>query len=276
MTPVPPVPLRSPASFLASAPRAAAGNGATAGNGASRHTVDPALPWNGRYYDFIAGGGAREPTPETVAQRLMESRLFVRLYENVMRPFFVRVFAGPNAGAPTPAEEARMYVELLAIERGQGPWLDMSCGAGGFTRGLAEARRDATVVGLDISGQMLDKAAAQLAELSNICLIRADVHELPFPDAVFAGVNNAGSLHLYKDRDTVFAEVFRVLRPGGTYVVSTFAESDRLLGRVFTKLTGVRRTDLPALPGHLARFGFTDYDERRYGDIFMARVRKPA
>lgn len=259
--PVPPVPLRFPASYSAGAPPPGAAG---------------ALPWNGRYYDFIAGAGASEPAPETVAQRLMESKLFVRLYENVMRPFFVRVFAGPNAGAPSPAEEEQMYEELLDLRSGGGPWLDMSCGAGGFTRGLAAARPDATFVGLDISGQMLDKAAAQLSGMSNVCLIRADVHDLPFPDAVFAGVNNAGSLHLYKDRDAVFREVFRVLKPGGTYVVSTFAESRRILGRVVTRLVGVRRTDLPALPGHLAQFGFGQYEERRFGDIFMAKVRKPA
>lgn len=227
------------------------------------------------YVDMIDAGNTARPPPPTMAQRLMESDLFVALYEHAMRPFFARVFAGPGAGVPTPADEFTVYERWLGFAQRQGPWLDLSCGAGYFTGRMAQAASNQLVVGLDLSDAMLEKAAQQLTGQSNTVLLRGDVKGLPFKDGAFEGINNAGSLHLYPDPDAAYREVFRLLKPGGVYVGSTFADSKRPLGRMGASLFGVRRTDLPALPSALSRAGFTDYEERRFGDAFIFKVRRP-
>nr|WP_283244476.1 methyltransferase domain-containing protein [Corallococcus exiguus] len=93
------------------------------------------------------------------------------------------------------------------------------------------------------------------AGTGNTVLLRGNVYELPMKDGVFSGVLNGGSLHLYPDPDLAYREIFRLRRPGGTYVASTFAESPRPLGRLGVSATGIRLRDLPGLPQALARAG---------------------
>jgi len=219
--------------------------------------------------------GRPDPAAPTPAQRLMESKAFVRLYEHVMRPFFGRVFAGPGARIPSPDEEFAIYVDWLGLKGSSDTWLDLSCGAGFCTRRMAEEAPGATVVGLDISTAMLERAVAGAADLPGIRFVRGDVRRLPFRDGGFAGVNNSGSLHLYADPDAAYREIFRLLRPGGTFTASTFAESSRPIGRYAAGLFGVRRTDLPGLPEALRAAGFVDYRLRTFGDAFVCAARRP-
>jgi len=227
------------------------------------------------YLDMLGEPGRPDPAPPTPAQRLMESRQFVRVYETAMRPFFGRVFAGPGARIPTPEDEFGIYREWLGLAGSAGTWLDLSCGAGFFTRRMAEAAPRATVVGVDISTAMLERAAASYRTRPGVHFVRGDVRRLPFRDGSFDGVSNAGSLHLYADPDSAYRAVFRLLKPGGTYTASTFAESDRPIGRYAARLFGVRRTDLPGLPEALGKAGFVDYRQRTFGDAFVAGARRP-
>ncbi|RKH18314.1 class I SAM-dependent methyltransferase [Corallococcus praedator] len=227
------------------------------------------------YTDLMQTGTQPRTPPNTVAQRLMESDAFVGVYEHLMRPLFVRIFAGPGATVPTPQEEYAVYERWLDVPARGGPWLDLSCGAGFYTQSLARSAGNQLVVGLDLSEAMLEKAARQVNGTGNTVLLRGNVYELPLRDGVFSGVLNAGSLHLYPDPDLAYREIFRLLKPGGTYVASTFAESPRPLGRLGVSATGIRRTDLPGLPAALARAGFVDYEEQRYGDAFILKVRRP-
>ena len=133
----------------------------------------------------------------------------------------------------------------------------------------------ALVVGLDISRAMLEVAAQRARGYSNVVLVRADAHKLPFTDGSFAGVNNAGALHAYDDAEQVLREVRRVLRPGGVLVGSTFAQAPTLVGRVTARLAGIRRYDPGELRAQLARLGFAEYEELRLGGAFVFRARRP-
>ncbi|QRK08321.1 class I SAM-dependent methyltransferase [Archangium violaceum] len=232
-------------------------------------------PEAGGYTDMLEAGGKSRPRPPTVAQQLMESEVFVSLYEHVMRPIFVRIFAGPDAGVPRPEGEYAIYERWLDVPARGGPWLDLSCGAGFYTQSLVRSAKGQHVVGIDLSDAMLEKAAKQLAGMRNVALLRGDARALPFREGTFSGVLNAGSLHLYADPDAAYREIFRLLQPGGTYVASTFAESPRPLGHLGVRMTGIRRTDLPGLPAALSRAGFVDYEEQRFGDAFIFKVRRP-
>jgi SAM-dependent methyltransferase len=223
----------------------------------------------------IAVGG--EPVTTTTEQKLMESELIARLYDRFWRPAFVRLLAGRGAGAAVGGLPGELFIHKhsLALDDRAGPWLDLSCGPGAFARALAAAAPGALVVGLDISRAMLGIAAQRTAGYTNVVLIRGDAHALPFGDGAFGGVNNAGALHAYDDPEIVFREIRRVLRPGGLYVGSTFAEAPSLLGKLTARAAGIRRFEPGELRAWLQRIGFADYEDVRLGAAFVFRVRRP-
>ncbi len=92
--------------------------------------------------------------------------------------------------------------------------LDLGCGKGRFARALGD--RGARVVGLDVSAAML--AGADGAGLDRV---RASARRLPFgPSSFDAAIAVEVLEHLAPCAiDEVCAEVRRVLRPGGTFVV---------------------------------------------------------
>ena len=207
----------------------------------------------------------------------MESELVARVYERLWRPTFVRMLAGRGAGAAVGGVSGELFIHKtsLGLDERPGPWLDLSCGSGAFTRALAAAAPGALVVGLDISRAMLSVAAERTAGYSNAVLVRGDAHTLPFVDGAFGGVNNAGALHAYDDPELVFREVRRVLRPGGVYVGSTFAEAPSIFGRIAARAAGIRRFEPGELRAWLQRIGFSDYEDVKLGGAFVFRVRRP-
>ena len=241
-----------------------------------RCTCGLAIDTRAGYLDLLTPGHA-EPTASTSEQRLMESSLVARLYERVWRPAFVRVLAGRGAGAAVGGFSGEFFIHkgALSLDGSAGPLLDLSCGPGLFTRALAAAAAGALVVGLDISRAMLEVAAGRSRGYANVVLVRGDGHKLPFADASFAGINNAGALHAYDDAEQVLREVHRVLRPGGVLVGSTFAQAPSLVGRVTARLAGIRRYDTGELRAQLARLGFAEYEELRLGGAFVFRARRP-
>lgn len=223
----------------------------------------------------VAIGG--EPTAASTEQRLMESDLIARVYDRLWRPTFVRLLAGRGAGAAVGGLSGELFIHKhsLGLDERPGPWLDLSCGPGAYVRALAAAAPGALIVGLDISRAMLEVAAQRTSGYTNAVLIRGDAHILPFVDGAFGGVNNAGALHAYDDPELVFREVRRVLRSGGIYVGSTFAEAPHLAGRLAARAAGIRRFEPGELRAWLQRIGFSDYEDVRLGGAFVFRVRRP-
>jgi len=229
------------------------------------------------YVDLLDTAANGEPTASSAEQRLMESELIARVYERFWRPAFVRLFAGSGAEAFTGGFGGEFFIHknALSMDLRDGPWLDLSCGPGTFSRAMASAAPGAWIVALDISRAMLEVAAKRSRGYSNVALVRADAHELPLADESFGGVNNGGALHAYEDPERVFSEVLRVLSPGGLFVGSTFAPSRSVFGKVAARVAGIRRFDPAELRAWLSRIGFADYEEVRLGSAFIFRVRKP-
>jgi arsenite methyltransferase len=96
--------------------------------------------------------------------------------------------------------------------------LDLGSGAG--TDSLVAAQMvgaEGRVTGIDMTPEMVAKARASAAELGagNAEFLEGEVERLPFPDASFDVVISNGVIDLIPDKDAVFAELSRVLRPGG-------------------------------------------------------------
>jgi arsenite methyltransferase len=96
--------------------------------------------------------------------------------------------------------------------------LDLGSGAG--TDSLIAAQmvgETGHITGIDMTPQMWAKARAAAAEMgaSNVEFVESEAESLPFPDGSFDVVISNGVIDLIPDKDAVFAELFRVLAPGG-------------------------------------------------------------
>jgi SAM-dependent methyltransferase len=109
-------------------------------------------------------------------------------------------------------ERARaMAVELLGD--GPGCCVDVGTGTGRALAALAGAGW--TVVGVDVSEDQLD-VARRRAPVTE--LLVADAHALPFADGEFDAAISCFTHTDFDDPGLVFAELARVLRPGGRFV----------------------------------------------------------
>jgi SAM-dependent methyltransferase len=96
--------------------------------------------------------------------------------------------------------------------------LDLGSGAG--TDSLVAAQmvgREGSVTGVDMTPEMIAKARASATELGvrNVEFVESEAEQLPFADGSFDAVISNGVIDQIPNKDAVFTELFRVLRPDG-------------------------------------------------------------
>lgn len=101
--------------------------------------------------------------------------------------------------------------------------LDLGCGAGTDLLIAAQMAGPAgRAIGVDMTASMLARAraSADAMGLRNVELHEALIEALPVPDGSVDLVISNGVIDLVPDKDAVFAEIDRVLRPGGRLQVA--------------------------------------------------------
>ena len=96
--------------------------------------------------------------------------------------------------------------------------LDLGCGAGTDLLIAAQmAGPDGRAIGVDMTRSMLDRADASARELAltNVELHESLIEALPIPESSVDVVISNGVIDLVPDKEAVFDEIDRVLRPGG-------------------------------------------------------------
>ncbi len=135
------------------------------------------------------------------------------VYEQLAAEYDERI---PGAGhADDMFTDSEMRFLMSKIDSGT-KVLDMGCGTGRFTIPLAVS--GARMTGLDLTSAMLDQARAKAEDAQvRIEFHQGDMAALPFPDNSFDVVTSMLALmHIpLPDRQSVFSEVARVLKPGG-------------------------------------------------------------
>jgi SAM-dependent methyltransferase len=101
--------------------------------------------------------------------------------------------------------------------------LDLGSG-GGFDSFLAARRVGKTgkVIGVDMTPEMIAKARtnAKAGNYENVEFLLGDIEALPLPDnSVDVAISNC-VINLVPDKEKVFQELNRVLRPGGRFMIS--------------------------------------------------------
>lgn len=101
--------------------------------------------------------------------------------------------------------------------------LDVACGTGRTLKFLREALPSASLYGIDLSPAYLRKANQWLSQLPAELpqLIQGNAENLPYQDNYFQGISNVFLFHELPNpvRQRVIDECFRVLQPGGIFVI---------------------------------------------------------
>jgi SAM-dependent methyltransferase/quercetin dioxygenase-like cupin family protein len=122
-------------------------------------------------------------------------------------------------------------VRHAGLNRGE---VVLDVGAGGGIDTVLAARRvgpGGRVVGLDMLAQMCERAraAVEAAGVAAWCeLLQGELEGIPLPDASVDVVISNGALNLSPRKSRVFAEIARVLRPGGRVCVADLVVDDDL------------------------------------------------
>jgi ubiquinone/menaquinone biosynthesis C-methylase UbiE len=143
-------------------------------------------------------------------------------------------------------------LDLTADDR----MLDVGCGTGAASR--AAAATGATVVGIDLSPQMIQQAVGLADGIENVDFEVADAEQLPFGDREFTSVLCSNSFHHYPDPLEATREMTRVLAPGGRLVIGD-ACADRAMARIADRFLRLLE------PGHVRLYRSTELGSFLHG-----------
>ncbi|MFT3912095.1 MAG: arsenite methyltransferase [Ferruginibacter sp.] len=101
--------------------------------------------------------------------------------------------------------------------------IDLGSGAGNDCFiARSEAGEDGSVIGIDFTPAMIEKAKINAEKLGykNVAFLQGDIEKMPVPENIADVIVSNCVLNLVPDKDRVFKEIFRVLKPGGHFSIS--------------------------------------------------------
>lgn len=177
--------------------------------------AEAALAATARRSDSAAQASCCGPTGEVVFGEI--------LYADADRAGLPQaaVLASLGCGNPTAVAELREGERVLDL------------GSGGGIDVILSARRvgpTGRAIGLDMTDEMLALAQRNAADagVDNVEFVRGTIESIPLPGASVDVVISNCVINLAADKTAVFAEIARVLRPGGRVGVSDVVADDAL------------------------------------------------
>ena len=142
--------------------------------------------------------------------------------------------------------------------------LELACGTG--TTAIHHAPFVKHILAVDISRNMIEiaRARAVAENVENITFKQSSIAELCVQDATFDVVMAHSILHLLESKEAAIAETYRMLKPGGAFVSSTFCPEGIIralrvvlpIGRILGFLPRVNFFTAEELVGNLKDAGF--------------------
>ena len=172
-------------------------------------------------------------------------------------------------------EDARFFARLLARIRARRV-LELACGSCRVVFTLARALPAAEIVVVDSSIDMIERAAAardatEACVRERVSIVKGDMRDWPGSgepfDAVVIGCCSVSHLLTLDDRRRTWATAFRLLRPGGIFILdvrvpdlATLAEAQRIRPRAFVDLDIDARRSRVGEEARLLRCTATSYE----------------
>ena len=156
--------------------------------------------------------------------------------------------------------------------------LDARTSAGLYARTLLKHTPELEVHALDFSLPFLQQAKSY-AEGDRVApvFVHADVHALPYRDAVFDAIVCGGSLNEFTDLPRTLSEFARVLKPGGRFFVLVLLRTQHRAGRRLQRLlsaSGLRFFEAGALEEVALEADFTLVSAQVYPPVSVALYRR--
>lgn len=109
--------------------------------------------------------------------------------------------------------------------------LDLGCGGGNYAVKVASFLPDVDCTLIDLSDNMLEKAAERVRELisGKVTALQGDYREIPLEENAYDVITAGTTLHhLREDKEweLVFAKVFKALKKGGTFWINDIVISE--------------------------------------------------
>ena len=186
----------------------------------------------------------------------------VDLYDDAQQAALPAAALQASLGCGNPTALADLRPGEVVLDLGSGGGIDV----------LLSARRvgpTGKAYGLDMTDEMLALAEENKARAGaeNVEFLRGEIEDIPLPDMSVDVIISNCVINLSADKDQVFAEAFRVLRPGGRFAVSDMVLRGTLpaeVAELVATWTGcvagaLEESDYQA---KLAAAGFVDIDLR--------------
>ena len=123
---------------------------------------------------------------------------------------------------------------------------------------------DAVGWGLDYSEISVEKTREvnkATIERGRCNVVQGDVSALPFDENSFNLVTAFETVYFWPDIENCFRQVFRVLRPGGLFLIVNESDGTDAMGEKWEKMIdGMKLYKGEELIGHLKNAGFADVD----------------
>ncbi len=154
-------------------------------------------------------------------------------------------------------------VSLLRLA-GDETVVDYGAGTGIYTIAVAEAVPGGRVIAVEalarLAGMLRAKLTPELAERLEV--VETDANSVPAPDAVADRVVMVDVLHHLYDQPEALAEVMRLLRPGGLFVVVDWGDCERPVGPPLEHVLG-----LAAVREVIATMGLNEIEAHEPGGL---------
>ncbi|MFY9225295.1 MAG: arsenite methyltransferase [Blastocatellia bacterium] len=150
-------------------------------------------------------------SPEAVSS----DPIIANLYEESQTNSLPQEAVLASLGCGNPTALAQLNPGEIVLDLGSGGGIDV----------LLSAKRVGTtskVYGLDMTDEMLALARAnqQKAGIENVEFLKGEIENIPLPDNSVDVIISNCVINLSADKDKVFSEALRVLKPGGRFAVS--------------------------------------------------------
>src|SRR5215208_5865505 len=175
---------------------------------------------------------------------------------------------------------SKMIIMMAEVKSGD-KVLDVGCGSGSLTLTAKRyAGRSGSVYGIDASPEMIDVARKKAKEMStDVVFDVALIEKLPFEDSTFDVVISRFVMHHLPDdlKQQALAEIFRVLKPGGTIFLADFqTPANPILARLISLFIGhpaMMQSKVSGLIPMLAQAGFDHLASGQTRSVFMGFAR---